>query len=44
MSYTFRRLAGAFHYQIQSFADLQQAADVPVAHWIASACPTTGLN
>lgn len=44
MAHTFKRLGGAFHLKIDSFEDLRQAMEVPEAHWIATACPTTGLN
>ncbi|RYE90687.1 MAG: kinesin, partial [Myxococcales bacterium] len=40
----FRRYGGSTQLQMKSFADLEQALEVPEALWVATACPTTGLS
>ncbi|MCK6489992.1 MAG: kinesin [Planctomycetes bacterium] len=40
----FRRYAGSVQMRLRTFADLEQLKDLPEAHWLATACPVTGLS
>lgn len=39
----FRRYAGSVQMRLRTFADLEQLKELPEAHWLATACPVTGL-
>jgi hypothetical protein len=40
----FRRYAGSVQMRLRTFADLEQLKNLPEAHWLATACPVTGLS
>ena len=40
----FRRFGGSLQLRIRTFADLERLGDLDPALWIATACPTTGMN
>src|SRR5438132_57350 len=44
MGLVFRRYAGSLQVDLNTFADLQAAADMPEALWMATACPARGLH
>src|SRR6186713_1433918 len=42
--YLFRRFAGSVQMRIRTFADVLAVRQLPEVHWVALACPTTGLS
>ena len=43
-NHIFRRFAGSFPLRLHTFDDLLHMAEVPEAHWVATACPVQGLS
>lgn len=41
---TLRRFAGSLMLDLNCFADLEAAIEIPEALWVAIACPTTGMK
>jgi hypothetical protein len=42
--YVFRRFAGSMQMRIKTFADVLAVRQLPEVHWVALACPTSGLS